>query len=207
MSELIQHNDNRATIRWKLLTGVSALALTAYVSSANFAKAEDADRPIVWIDLGGQMEQMQGVTGSFTAPFMSVTPTPAPYRGNIFDQSAPRFSFGEDGKISFQPEDSDWIFSAGIRYGRSHSNRHAHHQTKQPNAQFTFYFAYYHTNVHLSSPSRPTLSPTRNCSPANGTPLSISRWGRMLGSDFWDMTDHPTSMPVSALLSSGRNRP
>ena len=34
MSELIQKNDNRATIRWKLLTGASALALTAYVSSA-----------------------------------------------------------------------------------------------------------------------------------------------------------------------------
>ena len=42
MSELIKNNDNRATIRWKLLTGASALALTAYVSSAAVAKAEDA---------------------------------------------------------------------------------------------------------------------------------------------------------------------
>ena len=42
MSELIQKHDNRATIRWKLLTGASALALTAYVSSTAMAGAEDA---------------------------------------------------------------------------------------------------------------------------------------------------------------------
>ena len=54
MSELIQKNDNRATIRWKLLTGASALALTAYVSSAGMAKAEDTDRPPIWIELGGR---------------------------------------------------------------------------------------------------------------------------------------------------------
>ncbi len=35
MSELINTHDNRATIRWKLLTGASALALTAYVSSTS----------------------------------------------------------------------------------------------------------------------------------------------------------------------------
>ncbi len=72
MSELIQTHDNRATIRWKLLTGASAMALTAYVASTALAKADDADRPTLWIELGGQMEQMQGLSSTpFTAPFMS----------------------------------------------------------------------------------------------------------------------------------------
>ncbi len=65
MSELIQKNDNRATIRWKLLTGASALALTAYVSSTGVASAEDSDRPLIWIELGGQMEQVSGPIRAF----------------------------------------------------------------------------------------------------------------------------------------------
>jgi hypothetical protein len=131
MSELINTHDNRATIRWKLLTGASAVALTAYVSTIDVAKAEDANRPLIWIELGGQMEQLQGLATPFTAPFMSaVTPTPDVYGKGIFTkgQRPPRFAFGGDGKITFQPEDSDWVFSANIRYGRSHARRHAHQQ-------------------------------------------------------------------------------
>jgi len=130
MSELIQHNDNRATIRWKLLTGASALALTAYVASSGIAQADDADHPLIWIELGGQMEMQQGMSSPFVADFMNITPTPDVFKGFPFieSQREPRYSFGEDGKITFQPEGSDWSFSAGIRYGRSHSNRHTHRQ-------------------------------------------------------------------------------
>jgi len=137
MSELIQQNDNRATIRWKLLTGVSALALA--VSSANMARAEDTDHPLIWIELGGEIDMMQGLSRPFTAPFMSVTPqskpgiTPAEpdvYAGSIFldNQKPPKFDFGFDGSISFQPQDSDWIFDAAIRYGRAHTSEHKHQQ-------------------------------------------------------------------------------
>ena len=127
MSELIQHNDNRATIRWKLLTGASALALTVYVASP--AKAEDT-HPLIWLDLGGQAEMVQGISSRFNADFMSTTPDPDSYPQDIFsrNQRPPRFAFGFDGKISFQPEDSRWVFSAGIRYGRAHTNRHEHRE-------------------------------------------------------------------------------
>ena len=133
MSELIQNHDNRATIRWKLLTGASALALTAYISSTALAKADDADRPTIWIELGGQMEQLQGFNAPFTSDFMSITPTPDVYKGAGFisNQNAPRFSFGEEASIRYQPENSDWIFSAGIRYGRSHARRHKHKEGPQ----------------------------------------------------------------------------
>ena len=139
MSERINHHDNRATIRWKLLTTASALALSGYVSSINLARAEDSDRPTFWIELGGQMEMMQGLSSPFTAPFMFITPTPAVYKGSSFtgDQRPPRFAFGEEGKITFQPDGSDWSFSAGIRYGRSHATRHLHHQT--PGTPYTLF--------------------------------------------------------------------
>jgi len=140
MSELIQKNDNRATIRWKLLTGASALALTAYVASAGMANADDADRPTVWIEFGGQMEQLQGMNAPFTAPFMSLTPTPDVYKGMSFtgSQDQARFSFGEEAAITFQPEDSTWNFSAGIRYGRSHSKRHRHQEQLVGSHHFSF---------------------------------------------------------------------
>jgi len=131
MSELIQKNDNRATIRWKLLTGVSALALSAYVTSAGIAKAEDADRPTIWIEFGGQMDQVRGSTAPFIEPFMTaVTPTPDVDENDLFTkgQQPARFSFGGEAKLSFQPRDSDWVFSAGVSYGRSNMSRHIHKQ-------------------------------------------------------------------------------
>ena len=79
------------------------------------------------------MEQMEGLYAPFTAPFMTaITPTPGPYKNSVFTdtQRPPRFAFGEEGKISFQPGDFGLDFSAGIRYGRSHGHRHVHHQTQ-----------------------------------------------------------------------------
>ena len=35
MSELIVHTNNRETIRWRLLMGSSALALTSYLTSGS----------------------------------------------------------------------------------------------------------------------------------------------------------------------------
>ncbi len=39
-----------------------------------------------------------------------------------------RSSFAEEGKISFQPEDSDWVFSAAVNYGRSSNFKHVDHK-------------------------------------------------------------------------------
>jgi hypothetical protein len=135
MSELTQ--TNRRNVRWEFLTTVSALALASYVSSTDVAKAEDNDRPTVWIELGGQLESVQGTSRPLDAPFMSVAPvdtSAAPgtddYSLDIFsaNQRVARYALGLEGKLSFQPEDSDWILSAAIRYGRSHSHRHGHEQ-------------------------------------------------------------------------------
>lgn len=132
MSELIARHHGRANFRWQLLATVSALALTAYVASTTAGKAEDTERPTVWIELGGQMESVEGTSSPFTAPFMTaITPTPGPYASDIFihTQRPPRLAFGLDGKASFQPAGSDWIVSAGLRYGRSQTDHHTHQQS------------------------------------------------------------------------------
>jgi hypothetical protein len=131
MSELINNNDNRATIRWKLLTGASALALTAYVSSVAIARADDTDHPAIWIELGGQLERIGGKEDPFLPRFALLDSS-----SNVFSpisparaQKPPIFDFGEEAKITFQPEGSKWNFSAGIRYGRSNNSRNTHKQS------------------------------------------------------------------------------
>jgi hypothetical protein len=129
MSELIQARGH-AAVRKQFLATASALALTAYIAAADAAKAEDA-HPTVWIELGGQMEQVQGVSTPFTPPFMTaISPAPDVYANNIFldTQRPARIAFGLNGGATFQPQGSDWIFSVNLLYGRSSTNRHVHQQ-------------------------------------------------------------------------------
>ena len=127
MSELINIHDNRATIRWKLLTGASALALTAYVSSTAMARAEDSGQPQVWIELGGQLDRNgnweEPYVPSFAAGISALGFTPPASL-----EHAPQYSFDEDAKISLTPDGSNWAFSAAIRYGRGNHNRHLHQE-------------------------------------------------------------------------------
>jgi len=127
MSELIQKHDSRATIRWKLLTGASALVLTAYVSAASLANAEDSDRPQIWIELGGQFSRLQDAQEIFAPPFVALTPpdfTPP----QKFEKP-PIYGLDETAALTFQPEGSDWIFSASLRYGRASNSRHSRQQS------------------------------------------------------------------------------
>jgi len=129
MSELINSRDNRATIRWKLLTGASALALTAYVSSGSMARAEDASHPLIWLELGGQFDLLTEPSDTWTPPNLP-PPITHPVTG-ILGQK-PRIGYDMDGAITVQPEGSDWSISAAIKYGKAkHGPRSAHDQTYQ----------------------------------------------------------------------------
>ena len=76
MSELMNTQDAERDFRWQLLTTVSALALLAAVYGSSEAKAadEDADRPTVWIELGGQLEHVSGQGDLFTPGFLAANP-------------------------------------------------------------------------------------------------------------------------------------
>lgn len=140
MSEVIQKNDNRAAIHWKLLTGASALALTGYLVTADLAQAADADKPLIWIDLGAQLEGL-GTQQQTFAPLFVLNDLDAPYNNKspLGVESPSKFAFGEEARLTFQPEDSDWVFSAGIRFGRANGTKHRHQQTSTRKPIYVFY--------------------------------------------------------------------
>ena len=144
MSELINASGRSKDFRWQLLTTVSALALigSAYGSGTARAGDGDTDRSTVWIELGGQFEHLSDGEDKFVPPFLLASPRPAPETVDPLTVGhSPRSSFGEEGKISFQPENSNWVFSVGVRVGRTTSHQELNQQSYPtkgiPAAQYT----------------------------------------------------------------------
>lgn len=153
MTELVNVGSS-STIRWKLLTGASVIALAAYTSSLATVLAGDADRPTLWIELGGQFSALSNGEEGFSPALMDSRPA-------IFEPSQkferpPRHSFDEEGKISIQPADSNWVFSAAVRYGHAKSSKHNLQQTSpQPIPK------YFYGNRYVHYPSAERFADTR----------------------------------------------
>jgi hypothetical protein len=128
MSELINARDGKKNFRWQLLTTVSSLALLASICGTQDANAEDSDRPTVWIELGADLDRVDGGQQAFAPAFIANNPNSTAFDpiSPLQAERPPGFSFGGEGKILFQPEDSNWVFSASIRYGRANGFRHVH---------------------------------------------------------------------------------
>jgi|SRR6185437_6867927 len=133
MSELMSVSVDRQELHWRLLTTVSIMSLLVSVCGSEGAIADDqsAGHPAIWIELGAQMEQVSGQGKLFTPDFLAANPDSPVLQPvtPVQAQKPSKFSFGEEGKISIQPVSSDWVFSAGLRYGRSSKVKHVHHQT------------------------------------------------------------------------------
>ncbi len=112
MSELIKKNENEAGLRWKLLATASAFALLGHMAEA---VARD-DEPQVWIELGGQLSRLDVSQEAFLPEIME--DRPSTFHSSTKYEKLPHQSVDETGKISFRTG-SDWVFSAGVRYGRS----------------------------------------------------------------------------------------
>ena len=150
MSELTNPKNGRTDLRWKLLTTVSALALIGSLSTAPNAKADDdTDRPTVWIELGGQLSRLNDSQESFDPVFANTPARPSIFSPSSKFEKPPANSFDEFGAISFQPENSDWIFSASIRYGRSASKGDVRQQThpKSLVTKFSYFISYNPNNI------------------------------------------------------------
>jgi hypothetical protein len=130
MSELMNRRNGRRIFCWQLLIGVSALALLADVTGSNESKAadQDVDRPTVWIELGVQLEQVSGFGDPFAPPFTSGIIADG-FTSPLKLQHALSQSFGGESRISFQPENSDWVFLASVLYGRANGHTATHEQT------------------------------------------------------------------------------
>jgi hypothetical protein len=107
MSELSDTRASRRDLRWTLLTTVSALALLGFAYRANQARAadDDADHPTVWIELGGQLERVDGSDERFAPPFLAGI-TQLGFRSPVGAERAARYSNGGEGKISYEPSGS-----------------------------------------------------------------------------------------------------
>jgi len=129
MSELINYRYE-ARFRDNLFDNVSILVLLGYISIAPQAVASsgDLERPTVWVELGAQLERVDTAQTIFAPNFFDLS---SEDDRNVMStgQRPSRYSVGGEGKILFEPAGSDWIYSATVRYGRSNSPRHTHHET------------------------------------------------------------------------------
>ncbi len=140
MSELIAYRTSNGRVA--LLATVSLLALSSVA-----AAAEEGDPPSVWIELGAQLERIDGSQAPFDPAFLSpmpsfITTTPVEL------QRPARYGIGGEGKLSFQPEGSDWMFSAAVRYGRANGQKYLHEQTPGQNI-----------TIHIGSAVLQTVAP------------------------------------------------
>jgi|SRR5580692_1360081 hypothetical protein len=126
MSELMNTRCDKE-FRDRLLMTVSASALFFTVAMTYQAKAESDDAPILWIEVGGSFDQINESNTLWLPP--NITPAISNPRSEPFGK-LPSIGYDTDLKLSFAPENSDWIFSASMRYGRAqHGPRHLHDQT------------------------------------------------------------------------------
>jgi iron complex outermembrane receptor protein len=127
MSELINKRVPK-NFRWQLLTTVSALALG--VAGTTDAPASESSHPTVWIELGGQLEQMDAGQELFAPLFTTDNHIPAPETISPLSlEHGPRRSFGGEASLSVMPQGTPWVFSASVRYGRSNSHKTLHQQS------------------------------------------------------------------------------
>jgi hypothetical protein len=134
MSELMNAQNNRRGFRGQLLTTVSTVALLLAMSEAGRAFAADnflasSDRPPFWIELGGEADQIGGGLDPYVPPFVLAPGGLTGGSSGPVIQKAPIFSFGGEGKISYEPDGTSWVFSASVRYGRAIRHKLAHQQT------------------------------------------------------------------------------
>ena len=116
-------------LRRQLLTTASAAVLCASLCSP--VAASDTDNPIVWIEVGAQYDRTTGSGGVFAPSFTT------PWSNAVFEapqrvEHMPPFSFGGDASLTFQPEQSDWVFTGAVRFGRSSAHRLLHQQSALP---------------------------------------------------------------------------
>ena len=139
MSEVMQ-TERRPVLRHRLLLTASSAALLVL---AGGARAEDADHPTVWIELGGAFDRISNdsvgwVPSNLTDPITHASPEP-------FGRS-PNIGYDFDGAIHIQPHHSDWTFTAAVRYGRAQRGPiRVHDQTYEQQRGF---FSKYHLTTY-----------------------------------------------------------
>jgi hypothetical protein len=183
MNELINPAAHAPQFR-KNLMATSAVVSFLLTTAAQQVMAEDADRPTVWIELGGQLERIDGKQQAFAPPFLFVDHNPNPIdSAGILDLQRPaRYGFGGEGRLSFSPDDLGWTFTISARYGRSNAARESHQQTSvnftQPKAPFVAFAVPRYANADASNKESHAIVDF-----TAGRDVGIGRFGRDGSSD------------------------
>jgi iron complex outermembrane receptor protein len=104
---------------------------SGYDFFTNLFSDTDNGKPPLWIEVGGDFEQTYADHQLFNPPFLSSIPSG--YGSQLSPQEAPKLGLNWEGKITFEPDNSDWVFSVSARYGRASQDRHLHEQTNITN--------------------------------------------------------------------------
>jgi hypothetical protein len=132
------------------------LALLTLASVPAQARSSETDHQPVWIELGGQLERMGDSEELFAPSFLSTFENVGLDSG-LSRQRPPRYSNGGEGKISISPDGSNWVFSAGVRYGRANGERAFNQQLpkfapiKGQNVDRSVYYITQKIPVHLNT--------------------------------------------------------
>jgi len=111
-------NIARGTARNHLLATASSMVLICSICGGG--PALGADRPTLWLELDGSIGNIQDLTSDIGLPLGPMVPTSG-LTGPLAEKMNFARAYTNDAKIMFQPDNSDWVFSASIRYGRSHT--------------------------------------------------------------------------------------
>jgi iron complex outermembrane receptor protein len=94
----------------------------------------DNGKPPLWIDLGGQFAMLQDGEQALTPPFFSAIDKT--FASPVSFEHPPRGSLDYTAALTFEPDWSDWLFTADVRYGRIARNNHLHQQLPTTPAPF-----------------------------------------------------------------------
>ncbi len=130
MSDFTNTREQRAGLRWQLLATVSAIALLGSAYGAGKARAADSDRPLFWIELDGQFAQQKNDQEIFVPSFMLASPFDGAAHAGM--EKGPPTIWDKGAKITLQPDGSDWLFSASVRYGNNRRSEARHQLTAHP---------------------------------------------------------------------------
>ncbi|HEV2562225.1 MAG TPA: TonB-dependent receptor [Rhizomicrobium sp.] len=137
------------------------LDLGEWASADSGGSSDSGKHPTVWVEFGGDFDRLRTPQDSLSPLFGDAFTIPA-QKHALDVQKPPSFAFDEEAKISFEPEDSSWVFSGAIRFGRTGANRHCHQQTKNPDVHYAFHTKYIGKYLHGS------LYPSRHVKMADG---------------------------------------
>ena len=168
MSELMQTRRAPQYLKRQLLATASALTLMGFVNGAQAFDDATSDHPLVWLELGGQFDHEIDPTQTWIPPNVPpplVQPTFQPF-GRM-----PGVGYDWDSKISIQPGDAGWTFSAAIQFGKAKHGPKSTHDQDNP------------TGLNLFSlPAPPTYAFTDSHSRADTSHLIVDfKAGKDLG--------------------------